>query len=102
MGPLKDGQAAGPFTSQDKFFQSKSRVNGMDSFRISTKTHDVKEIKGGRSQNLRNCETKGRPFDIISGAGYEYMGPSIPATLEPKHLRQSHPSLCTRAGSGNL
>lgn len=99
--PLKDGEAAGPFMAQDKFFQSKSRVEGMDSFRISTKTHDVKAIKPSRTQNIRNCQTKGRPYDIISGVGFEFLPPSIPAKLESKHLRESHPSLCSRAG-GNL
>lgn len=97
--PIKDGEAAGPFTCEDKFFQGKSRVQGMDSFRISTKTHDVKAVKPSRTQNIRNVQTKGRDFDIISGAGYEYVAPSIPYKLESRHERASHPSLCNRAGT---
>jgi len=94
--PIKDGEQAGPYQADDKFFQSKSRVDGFTSFQISTKTHDVKAIKACRTQNIRNCQTKGRAYDIISGAGYEYAGPSVPEKLESRHLRLMHPSLSSR------
>ena len=32
--------------------------------------HDVQDIKVGRTLNIRNNQTKGRAFDIISGARY--------------------------------
>jgi len=100
--PIKDGQDAGPYQADDKFFQSKNRVDGRNSFATSMNTHDVKDIKVGRTLNIRNNQTKGRAFDIISGARYEHLAPSIPGTLEPKHLRQSHPSLNSRTGPGTL
>jgi len=99
--PIKDGEAAGPYTAQDKYFQSKVRVEGRDSFRTSNKTHDVRGISAARTMNIRNCQTKGRAYNIISGQGYDHLGPSIPETLEPAHLRKSHPSLNSRA-CGNL
>ena len=91
--PLKQGEEAGPYKCEDKFFQSKTRVEGMNSFMISTKTHDVKAINPDRTQKIRNCQTKGRAYDIISGAGYEHVGPSIEERLSARALRETHPSL---------
>lgn len=96
--PLKDGEAAGPFTAPDKFFQGKARIDGRDSFKQSTKTHAVKDVNPGRTKNIRNCQTKGRAFNIITGAGYEHLPPTIGETTEHKTLRQHHPSIMTRAG----
>lgn len=96
--PLKEGEAAGPWTQEDKCFQSKSRVQGMNSFQISTKTHDVKASKPSRTQNIRNCQSKGRPYDIISGIGYEFLPPTVGERLDARQKRGSHPSLSSRFG----
>jgi len=95
--PLKDGEAAGPFMADDKFFQSKSRVEGRSSFAQSTKSHAVGDVGEARTQNIRNCQTKGRQYDIISGAGYEYVKPNIPESTEARAMRHQHPSLNSRA-----
>ena len=100
--PLKDGEEAGPYKCEDKFFQSKSRVDGMNSFQISTKTHDVKAINKARTVDIRNNQTKGRAYDIISGAGYEHVPPSIEEKLSARALRETHPSLSCRYGPGSL
>ena len=98
--PLKEGEAAGPYTCEDKFFQGKTRVDGMNSFQISTKTHDVKAVNHERTQKIRNCQTKGRSYDIISGAGYEFVKPSIEESMNAREMRGSHPSLSSRYGTG--
>lgn len=97
--PIKDGEAAGPYQAQDKFFQGKGRIQERDSFRQSTKSHDLRGVNENRTQQIRNVLTKGRPFDIISGVGYEYVAPSVPETLEARHMRSTHPSLNSRAGN---
>ena len=91
--PLKDGDAAGPFSCEDKFFQTKSRVEGRDSFRRCNTTYDSTEINKTRTLDIRNMQTKGRKYDIISGAGYKYLEPTVPESMDSEHARRMHPSL---------
>lgn len=91
--PIKDGKEAGPYTGPDKWFQSKSRVEGHDSFSRSTRTHDIRPVNYERRQNLRNWESKGRQYNPITGCQIEDCPPNIPEVYESKHLRQTHPSL---------
>lgn len=98
--PLKDGEAAGPHQGPDKFFQSKSRVEGRDSFQKCDDSKGDKQVNLVRTANIRNNLTQGRPFDIISGAGYEHCAPTVPESLDPVHVRHSHPSYQDRMGPG--
>jgi len=98
--PLKDGEAAGPYQAQDKFFQNKRRVEGKDSFRKSDTSSDIRDINHGRTVNIRNNLTQGRQYDIISGKGFEHCAPSVNESLDPIHVRHSHPSYQDRGGPG--
>eukprot|EP00656_Telonema_subtile_P054708 TRINITY_DN8240_c0_g1_i2.p1 TRINITY_DN8240_c0_g1~~TRINITY_DN8240_c0_g1_i2.p1 ORF type:complete len:342 (+),score=59.34 TRINITY_DN8240_c0_g1_i2:190-1215(+) len=97
--PLKDGAEAGPYTGPDKWFQNKGRVSGQSSFTQSTKTHDIRAVPASRTTNIRNCNTKGRQYNILSGAQLEDVPPTIPETYEAKHLRSIHPSMNRHNGS---
>jgi len=97
--PIKDGDEAGPYTGPDKWFQVKGRVPGFSSFTQSTKTHDIRPVDPSRTQMLRNSITKGRQYDIVSGAQIEAIPPSVAETSEARSLRASHPSLNQREGS---
>lgn len=85
--PLVDGDA------KDKWFQAKSRVEGQSSFTQSTKTHDVRDVPPQRTVDIRNCLTKGRQYNILSGAQLEDIPPTIPESNEAKALRAIHPSI---------
>lgn len=98
--PLKDGAEAGPYTGPDKWFQQKGRVQGTSSFLQSTKTHDIRPVPPSRTQNIRNCTTKGRSYNILSGAMIDDIPPSIPERYEAKHLRSAHHSLNQYSSSG--
>jgi len=100
--PIKDGEAAGPYQAQDKFFQTKGRVASMNSFKLSDREKDIKDPNIGRTMNIRNNLTQGRQFDIISGKGFEYQAPTRPESLDAVHVRHSHPSIQDRVGFGNL
>ena len=51
---------------------------------------------------LSICPMSRMYFSFMCFCRYEHLAPSIPGTLEPKHLRQSHPSLNSRTGPGTL
>lgn len=98
--PIQDG-SHGVFQGPDKYFQSKCRVEGKDSFRRCETTHDTKSgTNTGRLLNIRNNLTKGRQYDIISGAGFTHDAPTVPESLDPVHVRHSHPSIQSRTGPG--
>eukprot|EP00658_Telonema_sp_P-2_P026725 TRINITY_DN20818_c0_g1_i2.p1 TRINITY_DN20818_c0_g1~~TRINITY_DN20818_c0_g1_i2.p1 ORF type:complete len:164 (-),score=22.88 TRINITY_DN20818_c0_g1_i2:146-637(-) len=94
--PLKEGMEAGAWSGPDKWFQSKMRIPGSSSFAQSTKTHDIRPVPPGRTQNIRNCTSKGRQYNILSGAQIEVIPPSIPEGNENQALRSIHPSVNQR------
>merc|ERR1712216_899902 len=91
--PLMDGEAAGPYSGPDKWFQTKTRVvpdknreTPHNSFDKSKKTHDVRPVPFSRTQNIRNCESKGRQYNILSGAQLDDIPPSIEEKYESQAL----------------
>lgn len=53
---------------------------------------DKAAFHAARSQHLRNKETEGRAFNIITGTRLETLPPSIPEDL-PRFPRKNHPSM---------
>lgn len=98
--PLKDGEEAGAYTGPDKWFQTKSRVipdkdreTPHNSFDRSVKTHDIRPVSFSRTQYIRNCQSQGRQYDVISGVQTECIPPTRPEQYENTALRKTHHSL---------
>eukprot|EP00294_Goniomonas_avonlea_P016778 CAMPEP_0114551798 /NCGR_PEP_ID=MMETSP0114-20121206/6791_1 /TAXON_ID=31324 /ORGANISM="Goniomonas sp, Strain m" /LENGTH=313 /DNA_ID=CAMNT_0001736647 /DNA_START=150 /DNA_END=1091 /DNA_ORIENTATION=- len=51
--------------------------------------------KPGRAQGIRDLDTNGRPYNIISGAAIEHFPPTVPEKVVTKHLHYSLNKPCT-------